>query len=225
MITIAQCRAARGLLGWTQQDLAKACGMSKTAINNFEKGNSHIKSESLLGVEKAFEKAGILFGINDSIAKRQDKSEILNSPLALAELLQDILSSLHDGDEILCLNAEIRKTLPMEEGHLKNFLQEIQRRKIKTRIITSSQDKAPLFEPNSCEKKCPLASDTPPEAMVSEILYAGKIAYFSWNSSAITLVESKSIYSCEKKRFESLWIKGKPSNKKTTPQTNSKTAV
>ena len=42
MITIGQCRAARGLLDWTQQDLAEACGLSKTAINNFEKGHSDI---------------------------------------------------------------------------------------------------------------------------------------------------------------------------------------
>ena len=34
MITIEQCRAARGLLGWTQQDIADASGLSKTAINN-----------------------------------------------------------------------------------------------------------------------------------------------------------------------------------------------
>src|SRR5690349_2259948 len=61
MITIEQCRAARGLVDWTQQDLADKAGLSKTAINNFEKGYSDIKTESLRAIRNAFELHDVQF--------------------------------------------------------------------------------------------------------------------------------------------------------------------
>ena len=66
----AQCRAARGLLDWTQPDLAKRSGISKKAIIAFERGATtrlHRRtSEALIA---AFEEAGIVF-INRGVRLR-----------------------------------------------------------------------------------------------------------------------------------------------------------
>ena len=40
MITPAQCRAARGLLKWTQEELAVRSGVGAPAIINFEGGKT-----------------------------------------------------------------------------------------------------------------------------------------------------------------------------------------
>ena len=70
MVTIEQCRGARGILGWTQQDLADASGLSKTAINNFEKQHSDIKAESLRAIRLAFESANIEFIGSEGVSKK-----------------------------------------------------------------------------------------------------------------------------------------------------------
>lgn len=107
MITIEQCRAARGLLGWTQQDLADASGLSKTAINNFEKRHSDIKAESLRAIRIAFEEAGIEFQDDNGLRQRKDKVSIFQSEDSFDLLLADITQTLGTkGGEILILSGE-----------------------------------------------------------------------------------------------------------------------
>ena len=90
MLTIEQCRAARGMLGWTQQDLADASGLSKTAINNFEKGHSDIKTESLRAIRMAFESLDLEFIGQEGLRKKKDNIRILKGETALESLADDI---------------------------------------------------------------------------------------------------------------------------------------
>jgi DNA-binding XRE family transcriptional regulator len=63
MLTGKQMRAARGLLGWSADDLAKASKLSRGTIENAEKieGMPNMQSKNLLAVKTALEKAGIIF--------------------------------------------------------------------------------------------------------------------------------------------------------------------
>ena len=61
MITSAQCRAARGLLSWSQQDLADRAGVAIMTIHHFEKEASQPRRATLDVVRRAFEKAGVEF--------------------------------------------------------------------------------------------------------------------------------------------------------------------
>ena len=61
MLTPAQLRAARGLLGWTQKDLAEASGVYLVTIKNFETGRSDPKRTTLLAWEQALRRAGVVF--------------------------------------------------------------------------------------------------------------------------------------------------------------------
>lgn len=62
MITVAQIRAARGLLGWSQTDLANAAGVAVITIKNIERGSTDPKGSTLAAIEDAFERAGVLLG-------------------------------------------------------------------------------------------------------------------------------------------------------------------
>ena len=60
-ITAAQCRAARGLLGWTQQTLAGRAGIGTVAINQLENDVSQPRRATLDVIRRAFEAAGVEF--------------------------------------------------------------------------------------------------------------------------------------------------------------------
>ena len=57
----AQCRAARGWLDWSQQDLASAAGVSLSTVRDFEKGRRAPIPATLAAMIAALEKAGMGF--------------------------------------------------------------------------------------------------------------------------------------------------------------------
>ena len=61
MITPALCRAARGLLGWNQDALAKAANVGLNTLRNFEAGKSAPMANNLVAIEAALENAGVQF--------------------------------------------------------------------------------------------------------------------------------------------------------------------
>jgi transcriptional regulator with XRE-family HTH domain len=62
-----QCRAARGLLDWTQDDLAREAGVSALTIRNFEGGRTMPNPATMTVLRLAFEKAGIEFLDDDGV--------------------------------------------------------------------------------------------------------------------------------------------------------------
>ncbi len=63
MITNAQLRAARGLLGWSQARLADASGLGIATIKRMEGERGPLRSSAgnVLKVQQALEDAGVIF--------------------------------------------------------------------------------------------------------------------------------------------------------------------
>ena len=61
MITSAQCRASRGLLAWSQQQLADAAGIGVVTVHQLEAGTSAPRRATLEVIRRTFEKAGVEF--------------------------------------------------------------------------------------------------------------------------------------------------------------------
>ena len=62
MITIEQLRAARGLLGWSQTELASRAGLSLPTVKRLEAGfGPRVSDEARAKLQKALEAAGIDF--------------------------------------------------------------------------------------------------------------------------------------------------------------------
>jgi predicted transcriptional regulator len=70
MLEPAQIRAARALLGWRQEDLSKASGVGTATIQRLEKRDIPLAGyvSTILRIQAAFEKAGIIFINEDDIA-------------------------------------------------------------------------------------------------------------------------------------------------------------
>jgi transcriptional regulator with XRE-family HTH domain len=56
-----QCRAARGLLAWTQDELARVAGVSIVTVRNFENEKTTPQRASLDVIRRALESAGVIF--------------------------------------------------------------------------------------------------------------------------------------------------------------------
>jgi predicted transcriptional regulator len=61
MITARQIRAARALLGWSQQELADRALLSRNAVAQVERGEVDPRTSTLQAVRRVLEKGGVTF--------------------------------------------------------------------------------------------------------------------------------------------------------------------
>lgn len=60
VIQPCQCRAARGLLDWTQDHLAQEAGVSRSTIRDFENGRHVLHRSTARLIEAALLQAGVV---------------------------------------------------------------------------------------------------------------------------------------------------------------------
>lgn len=60
-LTPGQCRAARALLDWTQDDLALRAEVSRSTVRGFEGGQHEMHRATAAAIRRAFEAAEIVF--------------------------------------------------------------------------------------------------------------------------------------------------------------------
>lgn len=202
MITIEQCRGARGLLGWTQQDLADASGLSKTAINNFEKGHSDIKAESLRAIRLAFESGNIEFIGREGVSKKTDTVRILRGTTALNELLEDIHKTLENrhGD-ILISYADQGMASRITTQKLFAHIDFLKNNKIRERIICF-EDCKQILSPTD-EFRWALKETS--RFGTTTFIYGDKVAFELWDRSTIIVTNCLEASKTERDRFEEIW--------------------
>jgi transcriptional regulator with XRE-family HTH domain len=72
-ITPAQCRAARALLNWSQEELVRHAKISKKTIADFERGATTPRPQTLAQMIAAFRAVGIEFLDGNRPGVRLDK--------------------------------------------------------------------------------------------------------------------------------------------------------
>lgn len=61
MITSAQCRAARGLIAWSQKELADAARVGIVTVRQFETEAATPRNATVAAIRSALESAGVIF--------------------------------------------------------------------------------------------------------------------------------------------------------------------
>lgn len=220
MITVEQCRAARGLLGWTQADLAVASGLSKTAINNFEKDNSDIKQVSLAAIRRAFEKQGVEFLDGSGLRKRSEAFSILKGEGAFADLLDDIIATLsalgeNAAGEVLAMNIDDRLMRRVSPQKVLDYLQSLEKIGARQRILCAPDYDSVLGPSQQCRWIDPASLHLSHMTFV----YADKIAWPLWGENMILIIQSREMSKVEADRFEFLWDHAAPGDQETPVST------
>ena len=106
MISPAQIRAARSVIGVKQSDLAKAAGISLATLNNIERGIGDPRASTLDAIEQALHAAGVDMAtdpltesVSLTVLSRPKAYETLYASQKLLELLSD--STLTKVEEVL----------------------------------------------------------------------------------------------------------------------------
>lgn len=104
----SQCRAARGLLNWSQPDLAQRCGMHVQTIGAFEQETGSPSKRTLQKITQTLENFGIEF-LEDDDGVRRIHGKIKH--LQGAEGFQNFMDEVYDvaktqGGEICLHNAK-----------------------------------------------------------------------------------------------------------------------
>jgi transcriptional regulator with XRE-family HTH domain len=75
LMTPAQCRAARALLGITQSQLARAAKLGLSTVVDFEKERRLVSEEAIKAIQTALQRAGIEFmdenGVGEGLLLRK----------------------------------------------------------------------------------------------------------------------------------------------------------
>lgn len=106
MPTIEQIRAARALLGWSQDDLAHHAGLSQTGIARIENGTNKPNSSTLEKINTAFDAADVEFINTSGVKKRENKVKIYKGHEGFVAFLDDVYRTLKSqpGEQIVVVN-------------------------------------------------------------------------------------------------------------------------
>ncbi len=109
MITPDQIRAARALKGWSQGDLAARTGLAVPTIANIEISKQDPSAKTLQKIIDAFQVASIKF-TPKGVEKDDTAITSIKGYYKYAQVLADALNTLAQGDEILFLGADARRS-------------------------------------------------------------------------------------------------------------------
>lgn len=117
-ITTAQIRGARGILNWSQADLAERTGISATSIGSIENGQTSPRTNTLIQIRKAFEDSGIEFIGQEGIRLRTGQVRTYSGKQGFLEFFDHLYNTVKDqGDEIFASNVEEKKFLKLAGEH------------------------------------------------------------------------------------------------------------
>jgi len=210
MITLQQIRAARGLLNWSQSELAKFCGLSVTSMSKIDRGISKPRVTTLEKIQDLFEKQGVEFTSGNGVRMCD---EVFNVQICEGEDLhyryhQDIFNTLRtyggDAGHIFTDEQPVISN-PKWRKALFNYYREFRKYGFSERILLTEGVMERYGPPDCvtyrwCSKE--LASDA------GTSVYGNKYAIFLPNK--IVMIENQAIADKFFKQFEESWNNAKP---------------
>ncbi len=203
-ITTAQIRGARGILNWSQQDLAQRTGISATSIGAIENGSTTPRESTLKTIRKTFENAGIEFIGLDGIRQRSGDVQVFRGKDGFIEFYDDVYNYLVENNEdILVSNVDERLFVKTLDEYAKVHVDRVSKLgKQCYKILTKEGDE---YAPGSSYAEYRWI---PKElfASVPFYVFGNKMAIFLFNGEpSIIVLKYASIAEAYKVQFKDMW--------------------
>ena len=207
VITVKQIKGARGILDWTQDDLATAAGISRPALNNLERGLTRPHSETLRRIHKALEQAGIDF-IEGGCRFKADilDVQVFHGADALFNLYDDIIDTYTGSGGIIYISGvDERRFIKAGGDRFFEYLKRFEKLGIVDNLLARGGD-TNLVVPAKHYRWVP-------EEIFSQapyMVYGDKYAIIIWGPPVkIVLIQNAEIADSYRKQFKAHWRRGK----------------
>lgn len=206
MMTTLQLKAARALLDWTQQDLAKAAGVHLNVINNIERATTNPRQQTLEKLRRALEENGVAFIGTRGVELKREAVTVLKweGEKFLATLVDDILRHVRGAsDEVLTTMADIRNFDAHDAESGRRYVDEKTARGFRERLITRAM---PGFYPRHSEQYRVLEGGS--LGPVDTIVYGDRTAFIFWEQQETVVMKGAAMAETQRRIFENLWSQG-----------------
>lgn len=104
MPTPSQIRAARGLLNWSQKDLAERAGVTEATVRNAEKDGATPNSKTLAAITRAFDGESIVFINKSGVEQRKDVIVDYEGSQGFVDFMFDVYLGAKEFGGVICLH-------------------------------------------------------------------------------------------------------------------------
>jgi len=209
LITPRQIRAARGLIGWTQADLARAAKISRATIAAIEKNDANPTPDVRKKISEVFDDAQVEFLPQEGVRFRGPTIYLDDQPGANRRLLEDILTSSSEFkfrqniNEILIYGLREEDSENSVGDYLPEHIERLEQAGLQEKILCGSST-SNFVAPLSWYRKLPTLN-----AIQSPIhIYADKVALVQWSpKEQVFVLENKPIADAVRSMFNQIWNK------------------
>jgi DNA-binding XRE family transcriptional regulator len=210
MFTGAQCRAARGLVDWTRDELARAAKVSPETVKNIEHGVFRPQEETAQKIIKTFETEGVEFTEDEGVKIRTSRVTVYEGPDRFNQFYDFLYEhTAKQGGEVCLMVVDegmMAKYRTNPEMHRKRMRELVESGRVTCHFLVTVGD----FVGNYAEYRV-----QPPQAATPTAFYAfGKcLALISFpvkKSPHVVVIESEPLTQAYVQAFHAAWEKAKP---------------
>jgi DNA-binding XRE family transcriptional regulator len=125
MITAAQLRAARGLVDWTRNELAKAASISPETVKNIEHGIFRPQEETSDRIVKTFAAHGVVFTDSEGVKISKELVRTFAGKDGYIQFLDDICDTMRHGGHTCQFNFSDSLIASYGGEHIKTYTEKM----------------------------------------------------------------------------------------------------
>ncbi|MDD2326083.1 MAG: helix-turn-helix transcriptional regulator [Alphaproteobacteria bacterium] len=199
-------KAARVLLDWQQTDLARASGISLTAVKAYEKSTREVRPRTVEALQAALERGGIEFLPSGGLRRTEDVVSVTrySGPDFTRRLNEELYASIRGPqDEIMTSSAdEGMWRMPSLRKANEEYLEWCEKTGMLSRHrMLVPEGNAVFMFPRQVYRTLP------PELLgkIGYTLYADKLAFILWKKRQVIVLRNKAVVETFRSQFLYLW--------------------
>ena len=212
MITGRQISAARGLLQWSQEDLARKSGLTAQTVRNLEAEARQPQEQTISTVANTFERYGVEFTPDEGVRIKPNNYRVYSGKGDFRQLLDHIYATLKNGGRVRQFNFGDSRYLTYADDFLAEHLKRMGEIKgLDAKVLATEDEKN--FAAHYCDYR---ALDDQFKGVAPYYIY-DDFVLLSLNDSGtkkeFLSIHSKQMAQRYSDEFDLFWDMGKPQKK------------